>query len=110
MRKVEIKDKKVLTILNKKGKLSKDTQVVLDRLKEIEEEGKKLEAEFNTYLTKTKMIDEKARPYLKKIMEKIELEEYEQVSKVHQEDTGEWNIEIADRMEEFKEAFKENKE
>ena len=106
MRKIKITDSKVLLTLNKKGELSKKTQVILDRMKEIEAENKILEKDFNSYLIKSKTLDEKARPYLEKIIAKLELGEYEQVSRVHQEDYGEWNIEIADRMEEFKAAFK----
>lgn len=108
MKIIEIKDKKTLTILNKKGVITKEIQGYLDRLKVIEDEGKELEAKFNTGLTRQQLIDEKARPLVKKITDKIELEEYEQVSKVSEVDGG-WNIEIADRLEEFKKVFADSK-
>jgi len=108
MRKILIDNNKVLEILNKKSDLSKETQKILDRLQVIEDEGKKLEKEFNIYLGKTKLLDDKSRPHLKKIIDKIELGEYEQVSRVFQ-DGKDWVIEIADRMEEFKEAMKADK-
>ena len=102
MRKIKINDKKILSVLNKKKELTVENT---NLLKTIEESEKK----FNQNLTKTQMIDEKARPMIKKIVDKIELGEYEEVSRVHQEDNGEWNIEIADRMEEFIAAFKSRK-
>ena len=107
MKKIVITDKKVLSILDKKGDISKETQKILDRMKAIEDEGKKLDKEFNIYLTKTMLLDEKARPFIKKIVENVELGEFEQISRVHQEDDGKWTIEIADRLEEFKVGYRE---
>jgi len=109
MRQVKLTNKKVLSILDKKSALSKETNVILDRMKEIEAEYKDLEAKFNTQLSKTQVIDEKSRPYLQNIIDTLEMGEFEQVSRVHQSDNGEWNIEIVDRLEEFKEAFNKAK-
>lgn len=98
MRKINIEDKKVLDLLSKKNALTVENQ---NTLKEMEE----LEKKFNTCLTKSKMIDEKSRPMIKKLVDKMELGEYEEISAVRQDKDGGWFIEIADRMEEFKTNF-----
>jgi len=103
MRKIVIEDKKVLETLSKKGALTVENQ---NTLKEMEE----LEKKFNTCLTKSQMIDEKSRPMIKKLVEKMDLGEYEEVSAVRQDKNGGWYVEIADRMEEFKAGFTKLKE
>lgn len=103
MRKITIEDTKVLEILSKKNALTVENQ---NTLKEMGE----LEKKFNTCLTKSKMIDEKSRPMVKKLLEKMNLGEYEEVSAVRQDKNGGWYIEIADRMEEFKAQFAKLKE
>lgn len=98
MRSIKINDKKVLTTLNKKSEFTVENA---NLIKTIEEAEKK----FNQNLTKAQMLDEKSRPMIKKLLEKIYFDEYEEISRVHQDEKGEWFIEIADRMEEFKESF-----
>lgn len=102
MRKIKVEDKKVLEVLNKKGELTAQNQNILKEMGE-------LEKKFNTCLTKSKLLDEKSRPLIRKIVEKMELGEYEEISAVRQDENG-WYIEIADRMEEFKASFSKLKE
>jgi hypothetical protein len=56
-------------------------------------------------MTRTQLLDEKSRPLIRKLVDKMNLGEYEEISAVRQGDNG-WYIEIADRMEEFKAQFK----
>lgn len=109
MRRIEIKDARLIEILNKKNALTLENQEILRQLKKVEDKGAELEKKFNTCLSKSKMIDEKSRPVIKKIADKVELGEYEEISKVTQV-KNQWFIEIADRMEEFKAQFASLKE
>jgi len=103
MRKIKLEDKKVLEVLNKKKALTVENQNILKEMAEMEKK-------FNTCLTKSKMLDEKSRPMIKKITDKMEFAEYEEISAVRQDDNGDWYVEIADRMEEFKASFNKLKE
>ena len=100
MRKVVITDKKILEVLNKKGALTIEQNKILEKMNA-------LEKQFNTCIAKTKMLDEKSRPMIRKLIPKLELGEYEEISAVRQEKG--WHIEIADRMEEFKVSFERMK-
>lgn len=95
MRRIEVTNKSALKLLNSKAEISKRQQNISEAMEE-------LEKEFNANLSKYARIDEKVRPTLKKILEKYEMGEYEEVSRVHQDTNGEWFFEIADRLEEFK--------
>ena len=101
MRKVVITDKKILEVLNKKGALTIEQNKILEKMNA-------LEKQFNTCIAKTKMLDEKSRPMIRKLIPKLELGEYEEISAVRQEKG--WHIEIADRMEEFKTSYLKLKE
>ncbi len=107
MRKIEVKNDKVLKALVKKDEMTK-------RVLEIVEESKKLEDEFNKLQTKLAREDENVRPWLKEEADKVDLAEFEQVSRVYLgkdgEDEGKVFIEIADRLEEFKVFFKKQKD
>lgn len=101
MRKVEITDPKILKILKEKRDLSKENQKII---KEMEE----LEKKYNKNISKSKRADERSRPKIYKQVDKMELGEYEEISRVHEED-GKWYIEITDRMEEFKKQWEDKK-
>lgn len=109
MKKIQIKNKSILNILDKKKDISEKQAVILEEMRVYEEKSKACEKEFNTLLTKAQMIDEKAKPLIKEIVDKIELEEFEEISKVHQDEDGTWNIIVANRLEEFKKWFKDQK-
>lgn len=96
--KIEIKNKKVLDILDAKNRLVVANQNLLTEMA-------KLEKEFNTNMSKTQRCDEKVRPLIKKDIEKLKLGEFEELSRVTIE-SGVWEMEITDRLEEFKKAFK----
>jgi len=102
MRKILIEDKKITTLLNEKSEISK-------RQKAITDEITKLEQEFNKNMGLYARIDEKARPLVLKLVEKEEMGEFEQISKVSEEKKG-WFIQIADRLEELRERMKQDKE
>lgn len=100
MRKIEITDSNILKILSEKAVIGK-------KQAEIAKETERLEKEFNKNMAKYTRIDEKIRPLITGIVSKLVLGEYEQLSWVHEDEkSGKWIITIADRMEEFKEAWK----
>ena len=111
MRIISITDEKTLKALNANSEINKDQEIVIKRLREIEVEGKELEERFNKNMAQSERAMEKARPLIKKLVEKETLGEFEEVSKVaeikdeNEGSTGQWNIEIADRMEEFKASW-----
>lgn len=115
MRVVNINDEKLLKILNEHAALNKKQEVVIAKLSEIEVETKELEEDFKKNMAAAERIMEKAQPKLKKFVEEnVEFGEYEEVSRVPEvkneegDGTGEWTVEIANRMDEFKAAW-ENK-
>ena len=100
--KVKITDKKILDILN-----TKNTYVVENQnlLKEME----KLEKKFNANMGKTARCDERVRPLIRKEVQKLKLAEFEEISRVTIE-SGAWEMEIVDRLEEFKRTYKTARE
>jgi len=102
MRKIKLEDKKIIKLLNEKAEISKKQTAITDQMT-------KLEQEFNKNISNYARFDEKARPMILKIVEGMELGEFEQLSRVHQEKNN-WFIEIADRLEELRQAIKEDKE
>lgn len=98
MRNIQITDAKTVELLNSKNEFVIENQNILKQMEELEEQ-------FNKNIGIVKRTDEKARIRLKKQMP--DLGEYEQVSRVFIENED-WYFEIADRMEEFKERFKNN--
>ena len=97
----KITNKKILDILDTKNKYVIDNQNILQAME-------KLEKEFNTNLGKAQRCDEKVRPLVKKEIEKITLGEFQELSRITKE-SGEWEMEIVDRLEEFKKLFKQRK-
>lgn len=115
MRVVKIEDAKLLKILNEHAALNKKQEVVIAKLREIEVETKELEEDFKKNMAASERIMEKAQPKLKEFVEKnVEFADFEEVSRVPEvkneegDGTGEWTVEIANRMDEFKAAW-ENK-
>ena len=94
--KIEITNSKILGLLEKKNYYAKDNVKII-------EEMNALEKQMNKNIAKLKRLDEKVRPKIIKIIP--ELKEYEQMSRVY-EDGGKWYMEIIDRLEEFKNRFK----
>lgn len=104
IKKVEITDSKILKLLNSKKEISAKILAYLKQYEEIETEVHKCEAQHAR-------IDEKVRPLIKKQTDKLHFEEFEEVSRVGQDEKDlKWYIEIADRLEEFKIHFKEQKD
>jgi hypothetical protein len=95
--KKEIQDKKIIELLKDKEKLAQDN---LKIIKDMEE----LEKQFNKNAGKVKRIDEKVRPKILDIVSKSVLGEYEELSRVFN-DNGTWKMEFVDRLEEFKKMF-----
>jgi len=101
-RNIKIENPDALKALNKKYKWSEKAQKALQKLQKAQEN-------FNEYKGKTQRADERARPILIEEKDKLNLDEYEEVSRVYR-DNGQWYFEISDRMEEFKQNWKEQKE
>lgn len=100
MRIIEVNDQKVLKLLNERKEISvRQLAITL--------EYEKLEEEYNKNLALYARIDEKVRPLMDKITTKLDLGEYEERTRVYQDekDLTKWFIEIADRMDEFKSAW-----
>ena len=98
MRKIEIKNDKILKGL-------KDKEEVVKRIREITATMAELEKEYNTLVAKVSRVDEKVRPHINKENQKIEKEEFEQLSRVII-DKEALIFEVADRLEEFKANYK----
>lgn len=103
MKKIVIEDKKILKLLEDKAEISKKQLAISNQFT-------KLETEFNKNLALHARIDEKARPLINVIVSKLVLGEFEELSRVHQTDDKKWIIEISDRMDEFKHAWKHRKD
>lgn len=100
---IKLTDEKAIEVISENTPINIAQKEVLAELQTIEERAKILEEDFNKNLAESQRVMEKARPLVMKFMETQELGEYEELVKVSQdEETMEWNIEIGDRMEEFK--------
>lgn len=95
----KIEDKKTLDVLKKKNEFVVKNQNILTEMD-------KLEKEFNSNMAKTRILDEKARPFILNLVSKIALKEYDELSRVFLDKDGSWNMEFVDRLEEFKKSFK----
>jgi len=113
MRKIEIQNDRIFQSLSKK-------QEIIDRLNELEKEadelrkrGGEIEEEVNKHLAKIQREDELIRPEVIRELESVEFGEFEDLSKCYLEQEGEDKgkvfLNIADRLEEFKVYYKEQK-
>ena len=100
MRNIELKNDVILKSLLHKEKLT-------DELNELSKQEEKAIATANKLMAKLAKENEKVLPLMEEEKNKIELGEYEQVSRTYLED-GKAYIEIADRLEEFKATYAKN--
>jgi len=107
VRKIQVTNEKVLKGLTKKTTL-------LARMKELTAEGEKIQKEGDELLQKLAREDEKLRPETMREIAKIEVGEFEEVARVYLGEKGEEEgkiiFEVTDRLEEFKDIFKDKKE
>jgi len=101
MKTVEITDTKLLKHLNDKHEVSLKNEKLLKEMEELS----KLETDFKTNISKMARMEERARPLIVKVAQKVKLTEYEELSRVYKKGSA-WIMEFADRMEEFKIHFK----
>jgi len=100
MRILQVEEPKALKLLNERKEISvRQLAITL--------EYEKLEEEYNKNLAKYARIDEKVRPLMDKITSKLDLGEYEERTRVYQDekDLTKWFLEVADRMDEFKSTW-----
>ena len=101
--KIEIEDKAILNLLNDKHNYSLNNVELIEKMEE-------LEKSYQTNIQKMQRLDEKAKPKILKFVKSIKLGEFDELSRVHKDEkTGKWNMEIVDRLEEFKTAFKKTR-
>lgn len=99
MRTIEITNEKILKFLEEKNKTAKENLELLEKMSE-------LEKQVNKNASYIKRIDEKVRPIIIKKIKDENLGEYEEMVRVFKNEKSEkWEMEIVDRMEEFKKSF-----
>ena len=105
MKKIEIDNPLILEALQRKEKWTTE-------LNDIAKEEEKLIAQGNKIMAKLAKENEKVLPMMKEEQSKIELEEYEEVSRTYLglegDEVGKVFIEVSDRLEEFKASYKKN--
>ena len=105
MKKIEIDNPLILEALQKKEKWTTE-------LNDIAKEEEKLIVQGNKIMAKLAKENEKVLPMMKEEQGKIELEEYEEVSRTYLglegDEVGKVFIEVSDRLEEFKASYKKN--
>ena len=100
MRTIEITNEKILKFLEEKNITAKENLELIEKMAE-------LEKEYNKKTSYVKRIDEKVRPLIIKKVKDENFGEYEEMVRVFKnEKSGKWEMEIIDRMEQFKENFK----
>jgi hypothetical protein len=97
--KVEIKDKKLIGILEKREEVHKEIGVIMEQLMALDKEKTKLGYKMDRLKEKTKVIIDK---------KDIEVDEFNIISRVLLED-GKAYCEIIDLVEEYKQALREKK-
>jgi predicted transcriptional regulator len=114
-RKIEINNERILKSLNKKSEIIKRLNEITEEGEKLTERGKELEAEVNTLLAKIQREDELVRPEIFRELDNLGVtyDEFEEFSKCELiedgDDAGKAFITIADRLEEFKEFYKQKK-
>lgn len=99
MRTIEITNEKILKFLEEKNKTAKENLELLEKMSE-------LEKQVNKNASYLKRVDEKVRPIIIKKIKDENLGEYEEMVRVFKNEKSEkWEMEIVDRMEEFKKLF-----
>lgn len=78
-------------------------------MQSIKERYDEIEVEVNKLNSEQTRIDEKARPFVKDLLKGIKYGEFEMFERVSQDDNGDWNIVITDRLEELKTALAEDR-
>lgn len=101
--KIKIEDTKILSLLSEKNGLNEANTETLAKME-------KLEKEFNTNLSKMKRLDEKVRPLIIKLLKDVKLGEFDELSRVAKDEkTKDWELEVVNRLDEFKVLFKQRK-
>ena len=107
VRKIQVTNEKIL-----KGLTKKTAQV--EEMKALKKEAERITKEGDVLLQKMAREDEKLRPETNREIAKIEVGEFEEVARVYLgekgEDEGKIIFEVTDRLEEFKDIFKDKKE
>lgn len=113
MRKIEIQNERIFKSLSKKQEIIDELNKLEKEADELRERGKQIEEEVNKYLAKISREDELVRPEVLRELEAVEFGEFEDLSKCYLEQEGEDKgkvfLVIADRLEEFKTYYKEQK-
>lgn len=114
MRKIEIQNERIFKSLAKKQEIIDELNKLEAEADKLRERGAQIEEEVNKYLAKISREDELVRPEVLRELEVVEFGEFEDLSKCYLEQEGEDKgkvfLVIADRLEEFKTYFKEQKE
>lgn len=97
----QITDKNILKKLKEKDEYVAEQQNILKEMEELEER-------FNKNMSTVKAIDEQVRPKILKKVKNLDLGEFEDLSRVHKDEDGNWYMEFTDRLEEFKRRWREN--
>lgn len=104
MRYKVIKNEKVQKLIEKK-------QVLVDEVKELQEKIEKMERERDKVALRISRINDRALPLIEKHKEEMELDEFEEHNRLYlDEKTKELRLEIINRVEEFKETYKKQKQ
>jgi hypothetical protein len=113
-RKIEVKNEDILKSLIVKDELVKEVLKIEAEAEKLTKRGQEIQVEYEALHSKLVREDEKVRPLLIEEKDKIELAEYEEVSRVYlgkdKGDEGKIFIEVADRLEEFKAGYAQAKE
>ncbi len=102
MRKIDIKAKGLVDLLEKQGVIANEQHEINKQLIELDKERTK-----NGY--KVQKIKDKMKPIIDGLMKDIELGEFEIVTNIMLED-GQPKMEILDQLEEYAKMLRENKE
>jgi hypothetical protein len=100
MRTIELKDNKIVAILRERAEVFKEVGVINEKLVELDKERKK-----KAYLMDR--LRDKLKPFLNKLESSFELGEFEIISNIKLNKKGYPEVDIVDRIEEFKTALRE---
>lgn len=98
----EFKNTKLANILNDRAVIYKEVGEINEQLFKLDKERKKLAYKMDR-------LKEKTKPFIDDLVDKIEMGEFEIISKVYLNKDGNPELEITDRIEEFKSALREEK-
>lgn len=108
-KKIECTNENIIESIKKREVMVKEIKDIVAQAEVLDKQGKELQTQYDALQQSMAREDEKVKPELKEEATKIEMAEFEEVSRVYLEEDKVF-IEVANRLDEFKAFYKQKKD